>query len=200
MTKNNRKNTRIVGIVFRIVGLIFLMVGAVLTYMTYDFMEYSVATTGTVISVSENYSDDGGVTYRPTIRFVDNTGSKRQAKTFISSSGYNFPIKSDVDILYDTRDPTSLRLDNWFETWGFGIIFLASGIVPLFIASIVGRSGSQKSRNKPAVKARRAPTREANDGYVHMELEELPEDHLRETNYVPAVRRDNSGPTIRRRR
>jgi len=196
----NRKSGRVISIIFRIFGLVLLVVGAVLTFMTYDFLEHSISTTGTVRSIDKSYTDDGGATYRPTIRFLDNTGTKRGAETFISSTEYNYPIKSELDILYDERDPTSLRLDNWFETWGFGIIFLGASIVPLFIASILGRVSREKTGDKPSVKSRRKPTRETNDGYMQMELLEDPEDHRRETDYTPSIRRDNLGPTIRRSR
>lgn len=196
----SRKGARVASIIIRIFGLVFLVSGGVMTFITYNFLETAVPTTGTVVSISKNYSDDGGVTYQPTIRFIDNNGNKHQAETFISSSEYNYPIKSDVDILYDPQNPSSMRLDNWFETWGFGAIFLGVGFGMLIIASIVGRFNRKTPKSATSSKSRRKSTRDANDGYVQMELEERPEDHLRETEYIPTIRRDNSGPTIRRSR
>ena len=188
----NRSGARVVKIVFRIMGLSFLVVGGILTFLAYDFMDNALPTTGRVESVEVNYNDDS-VTYKPTIRFIDYAGRKQFGETFMSSSSYNFEVGSNVDILYDIRNPESLRMDTWLATWGFGVIFLVGSIVPFGITSIIGRFAER--RTKPAPK----PIRTA--GQDEEEMIEIPartkgliaresrSDHERETTYTPTVRR-----------
>ncbi len=79
----NKKDAKVVKIVFRIVGLTMLVIGGGLTYFTYDFMDDALPVQGRVMSVEVNSSDDG-LTYRPTIRFVDFQGRKQTGITFLS--------------------------------------------------------------------------------------------------------------------
>lgn len=193
----SKSGARVAKIVFRIIGLIFMVVGGVLTFLTYDFMGNALPTTGRVESVEVNYNDDN-VTYKPTIRFINYAEREQLGQTFMSSSSYNFEAGSNVDILYDIRNPESLRMDTWFATWGFGVIFLLGSIVPFSIASIIGRFAGRQT--KPAPK--REPKRIRTAGQDEEEMVEIParvrglvsresrSDHEREKNYTPTVRRN----------
>ncbi|MBL4806605.1 MAG: DUF3592 domain-containing protein [Rhodobacteraceae bacterium] len=180
MAKKNQKSGKIISWVFGGIGLIFFLVGGGLTYTTYGFMENSQPTTGQVISVDTNYSDDG-VSYRPTFSFVDVNGNRQQGATFLSSSSYNFAVGSKVDILYDQRDPSSVRLTGWFDTWGFGLIFMVIGGIPMLIAFFIRKRAGTKLPVQTSDPIR--------DKYVRLESPETAEDHARETNYTPTVRR-----------
>lgn len=183
---------RTVKIVFFALGLIFLAIGGVLTALAYDFMDNALPATGTVVSVDTDYSSDS-VTYKPTIRYLDYLGSKQRGETFMSSSSYNFRVGSKVDIMYDLRDPASLRMNTWFATWGFGIVFMAASAIPFIVALLIGIFGKAKTGPEPVVKSSRAKTasvdRDDDDGYVHLKSNESAEDHAREENYTPTVRR-----------
>ena len=198
----SKNGARVFKIIFRIVGFMFLVAGAVLTFLAYDFMNNALPVSGRVVSV-EVISRDDSVSYKPTIRFVDWAGRKQSGQTFISSSKYNFDVGEDVDILYDTRDPESLRMDTWFATWGFGLIFLGASVIPFIVAGIVGRASGRKAKAKPKRKHRRirAVTQVEND-QTEDDMVEIPartkglisresrSDHERETNYTPTVRRN----------
>jgi hypothetical protein len=193
----SKSGARIFKIFFRIIGLFFLVAGAVLTFLAYDFMNNALPTTGRVVSVEVTTSDDG-VSYQPTIRFVDWEGRKQRGQTFMSSGKYNFEIGTDVDILYDIRDPETLRMDTWFATWGFGLIFLGASVIPFFVAGLIGRGSGHKVKAKPKRKPRRARA----VTQVEEDMVEIPgrtkglisresrSDHERETNYTPTVRRN----------
>ncbi len=193
----SKSGARIFKIIFRVMGLIFLVAGAILTFLAYDFMNNALPVSGRVTSV-EVISGDDSVSYKPTIRYVDWEGRKQSGQTFISSSSYNFDIGSSVDILYDIRDPESLRMDTWFATWGFGLIFLGGSVVPFVIAGVIGGFSGRREKAKPKPKSRRARavTQEEDDmveipartkGLVSRESRS---DHERETNYTPTVRRN----------
>jgi hypothetical protein len=177
----------VVKIVFRFVGLIMLVIGGGLTYFTYDFMDNALPVQGQVMSVEVNSSDDG-LTYRPTIRFVDFQGRKQTGITFLSSSNYDFRIGSNVDILYDTRDPQTLRMDTWIATWGIGLIILLGSIVPFFISGVIGRTTAKPKRSRRA----KEPEEEMIEVFGRTKglfALESRSDHDRESNYTPTVRR-----------
>jgi hypothetical protein len=193
----SKNGARVFKIVFRIMGLIFLVAGAILTFLAYDFMNNALPVSGRVVSV-EVITGDDSVSYKPTIRYVDWEGRKQSGQTFISSSSYNFDIGSSVDILYDIRDPESLRMDTWFATWGFGLIFLGGSVIPFVIAGVIGGFSERKVKAKPKRKPRRArAVTQVEDDMVKIPARtkglvsrESRSDHERETNYTPTVRRN----------
>lgn len=143
------------GIFTILIGLIFTAAGGALSYSSYSFSRTAVATSGVVtdveVNLSSNRNGTGGAvtyTYRPTLSFFDQKGAPRSAQTYLSTSGYNFPVGTKLNILYTPEDPSHLRLDNWFALWGFGLIFLSLGIF-LFFGGIGFMVASKKARKTP---------------------------------------------------
>ena len=184
-TKKSGKSSRFIGLIFTLIGLSFVVVGGAITYATYGFMENSISTTGQVLGVAANTSE-GSTTYQPTFGYVDTDGQLQQGTTSLSASGYNFAIGKKMEILYDSRDFSEVRLNTWFSTWGFGVIFLAAGIVPLLIGQFIRKLGKSPPRRAGVDTRRHKAVR---DKYVRLESPESDEDHQRETNYKPTVRR-----------
>jgi len=189
---NTNKGAKTAKTILRIIGLLFLVAGGVFTFFAFDFVDNALPTTGTVVSVEVDYSDDG-VTYQPTIRFIDFEGRKQSGETFMASSNYDFEVGSKVDILYDIREPSSLRMDTWFAKWGLGAIFMAGSALPFFISGLIGRFSRTK---KPAKPRRARPAARDEEEMVRIPARvkgliarESREDHERETNYAPTVRR-----------
>ncbi len=176
--------------VFSGVGAVIMAVGAVLLFVTADFMSNAEPVIGTVVSI-DIVTNNQSRTYRPTIRFLDNTGQKRRAQTFLASTSYNFDTGEKLDIFYDTRDPSSIRLNSWFSLWGMGIIFAATGLITIItgqiIASALGRKLLATATGRPA-QPRTAP--EKSRKYAHV---------TQHDRTPPSVRR-NTNPTVRRRR
>lgn len=185
--KTKGKSGRFIGLIFTLIGLIFFAVGAALTYSTYDFMNSALTTTGQVISVDSSYTD-GTTTYQPTFTYFDTEGKKHQGTPFISSSSYNFDIGAKMDILYDSRDPTSVRLNGWFSTWGFGILFMISGIIPILIGGFIRKLGKKNAVRR--IRHTQPEPDDRPDKYVTLDSPESEEDHRRETEYTPTVRRN----------
>jgi hypothetical protein len=193
----NRKGVGIIKFLFRLMGLALLIGGGILTLVTYEFMDNALPATGSVVSVEVNYGDDS-VTYKPTIRYVDHSGRKQRGETFLSSSNYDFRVGSKVNILYDTRNPEKLRMDTWFATWGFGIVFMMASIIPFIIASIINRFSGRKIAPKPARGKRENRTSDKNEEEMieirgrtkGLVSHESRSDHEREQNYTPTVRRN----------
>jgi len=181
--KPKRNKSKVAYVILSFMAFSFMAAGGVLTYFSYDFSENAIPTSGIVLEVDASYND-GSTTYSPTFAYVDFNGNKHAGQPFLSSSSYNFPLGSRVAILYDRRDPRSLRVDSWFAVWGFSLVFLAAGLVMTIIAAVLRRvSGGQKAAAsaKPGRKIRSRST-----GADKFESEE---DHQRETKYTPTVRR-----------
>jgi len=182
------KNPKVISIILMVAGSIFFVGGGILTFFSYDFMENSASVKGTVVSVEVSHGDNS-TTYKPTIRYLGLDGQKHVGRTFMSSSSYNFDVNARVDIRYDIRTPSSIRMDTWFATWGFGIVFLAASVIPFVIAGVVA---ARTGRRKPTVTSspmRVNPARDTDDGYMNMKTRESAAEHAREDNYKPTVRR-----------
>ncbi|MEE9454555.1 MAG: DUF3592 domain-containing protein [Paracoccaceae bacterium] len=195
------KTTRSVRRVLGVLGFIFLLAGAGLMVNSFIFKSNALEVTGTVVAVGKNYSDEGGVTYQPTFRFLDAEGNKHRAQTSLSSSRYNYKIGERVDILYDQRDPSNIRVDSWFSVWGFAAIFAVFlgvfGASFLFVTKLLKRKVSRgmaelkysyerQSFGREVEHAKENLKESRKDRLVSMETAE---DHAREENYRPTVRR-----------
>lgn len=191
MGKSKKKSAHFAIYILAFMAFVFISIGGAFSYFSYDFSNYAIATTGTVVNVEASYSD-GSTTYKPTIAYVDYNGDKRSGQTFLSSSTYNFSRGSMVDILYDTRDTQSLRMDSWFALWGFGLIFLITGLVLAGIALVIKRASGKSRRGSSASRSRQPEsTSAAKYSYSSNSADdfESEEDHRRETEYKPTVRR-----------
>lgn len=146
MKRSSRQlDSKWVGRLFILVGSIFFIVGGFLLWGAYDFMQTAQRTTGVVLSVDRivtRDSDGTSVTYSPTFRYADLSGALHESSPSLRSSAYNFPIGSEVEILFDPAQPTTIRVDGFFSTWGFPGAFAAFGA--LFI--VIGAVASWKIR------------------------------------------------------
>lgn len=161
------------GIFTILLGLIFTAVGGGLSYSAYSFSRTSVATSGVVtdveVKLSSNSTGSGSwisYTYRPTVSFYDQSGAPQSAQTYLSSSGYNYPVGTKLKILYTPEDPSHLRLDNWFALWGFGLISLGLGLL-FFFGGIGFMVASKKAKNQPDAPG--APRKTAHFSYSSAE-------------------------------
>lgn len=191
----NKKKSPLLVILFTIIGLGFLAAGIGLTITAYDFSENATSTTGAVVSVEVNYGENS-TTYRPTIRFLDFAGRKQRSTTFLSSSNYNYDVGQKIDIIYDVRDPSKMRIDSWFAIWGLGFIFLVVGAVlsVVMISVSIKRRSSSRASSVSSTRDRFSKTMEdhtpeTSRKYVSHASRETAEDHAREENYTPTVRR-----------
>lgn len=134
MAKSSKQKNRIIALLVVLFGLIFAATGGGLTFYAYTFSKTAIPTSGVVVDMEVSWSSSGSSsnssspTYKPTISFFDQNGTAQRAQTFLSSSGYNYPMGTKLNILYNPDKPSSLRIDSWFAVWGFGLIFLVIGV------------------------------------------------------------------------
>ncbi len=182
-------------------GGIFLLIGAGLLVSSYNFYNNALYATGTVVSVEVNNSSDG-TTYRPTLRYLDYRGQKQRGTTFLSSSGYDFEVGEKMEILYDMRDPTSIRINNWLELWGLGAIFATVGGVVVLGAMVIGRGKGRKRAPQDRIAGgSRAPAPAGKNMRRTIKAEKVKPAHVMEHNTPPIKPRAlDRSPTVRRRR
>ncbi len=147
MKQPKKANPRITIYILAFIAVIFVGTGGAFFYFANDFSRNAIGVTGTVIDISVSYSDNS-TTYQPTISYVDAQGNKQIGQTFLTSSSYNYPRGSKVYILYDTRTPGDIRIDNWFSLWGLPMVFLGVGLLLAFIAVMVALAAKKR---KPEV-------------------------------------------------
>ncbi|NOR63853.1 MAG: DUF3592 domain-containing protein [Rhodobacteraceae bacterium] len=161
MAKPKKQKTRIIAILVVLFGLIFTATGGGLTVFSYTFSQVAVATSGNVVDIEVNWSssssgNSSAPTYKPTISFFDKNGTEQRAQTFLSSSSYNYPIGTKLNILYNPENPSSLRIDSWFALWGFGLIFLTIGLLIMlgggifFVATKRTKAGQPTPETAPS--------------------------------------------------
>lgn len=140
--KDPVKVAKLVRLVFMSVGLIFFCVGSYMLFDTYKFMQTSQTTTGVVLSVDRvvTQDEDGtSITYSPVFRYEDANGAPFTGSPALRSSGYNFPIGSEVAIRFDPTNPQDVRVDGLFSIWAFGGIFAFMGALFTLVGFFVPR-------------------------------------------------------------
>ncbi|MCQ3032709.1 DUF3592 domain-containing protein [Pseudomonas syringae] len=146
--------------IFLAIGLPML-IGAVLSYHgTSSFLEDALSAEGTITDFEEHYND-GSVTYRPIVQFVDNND---QLIEFISSTGRGrsvYSLDEKVGVVYSPLNSQIASLDSFFSLWGATLITTILGVsfssVSIFIF-LIGRLRNRKNgylqRDGVAVNAR----------------------------------------------
>ncbi|MBY8975585.1 DUF3592 domain-containing protein [Rhodobacteraceae bacterium NNCM2] len=139
-------------IAFGLMALLFAGIGGWQAYDVARFMEVAQPARGTVVSVDVEHSDDG-VSYTPTITYEDAAGAPQSGETHISSSGYDYPIGQQVDILYHPDWPGEVRINSFVSLYLLPMIFLFVGLFLLVLVTI----GVVKMRSGKATSAAPAP-------------------------------------------
>ena len=132
----------------KFVSVALMILGISLSYNAYGFAKNAERAVGLVLDQNRTDLDDGPV-FRPLIAFIDQNNVKQNVQTSIASSKYNFPNGSQVDILFDTRNPDIMHIDNWYENWGFGAYAFAIGLGLFFLTGLVWKI-LFRARTKPA--------------------------------------------------
>ncbi len=146
--------------IFIAIGLPML-IGAVFDYYsTVSFLESALSAEGTITDFEEHYND-GSVTYRPVVEFVD---SNNQLIEFISSTGRGrsvYSLGEKIGVVYSPSNPQQASLDSFFSLWGttlittiLGASFFSVGIFIFLIGKFKQRKNGYLQRDGVAVNAR----------------------------------------------
>src|SRR5262245_48073517 len=108
--------------------------GGIYSYLsTGDFIAEAASAPGVVIGLEREQDADGGATYYPRVQFEAN-GRSYQFRGQVGSGYGTFRVGEQVEVLYDTADPQSARINSFFQLWFFplflgmvGSVFTALG-------------------------------------------------------------------------
>lgn len=129
---------------FSAVAVLLLLAGAVVLFFSIRFANASETAVGTVVEVSakqdcdrRNNRRECDDVYRPTITYTTAAGEEITFTSNTSSSEWNFPIGTEVNVRYDPANPQGARMDGWFSTWGAPTIVGGLGILFTVVAVIL---------------------------------------------------------------
>ena len=134
---------RLIGRIFALVGALLLSIGGWLLSDVYRFSASAHATKAVVVSVKRHRtSSDSGLRYTffPTFRYTDAAGAERVAQVRIGSDGYNYPVGSEVPILFDPEDPEDVRVAEGSDIWMMGVIATILGVAFVGLGVVMTRS------------------------------------------------------------
>ncbi len=124
--------------------LIFVGFGGYMLFDAIRFIGVAQEAVGTVVDI-DIHSDSDGTTYTPTFQFTDEGGQIRTGRTHISSSGYDYAMGAQEEILFDPHAlDADVRVNGVFSLWGLPVIFSTVGL--LVFAGLL--FGLRMSRNR----------------------------------------------------
>ena len=126
----------LIGTIFLIIGLCFLTTGVVLGLMTSNFVDHSLQTKATVVSLQTIKNKDGE-TFAPIFKFLDMGGREHTITSHSSSSPAGFSVGETVQILYSPSDPEDARIDTLWQLWGIPLIFGPLGGVFALVGAVL---------------------------------------------------------------
>ena len=183
------------------VPVLFLLFGLGFVAEAVLFVSGAQSTRGQVVEIRRNY-DDGSVNYTPTIRYSRGDGQTYEAETHIASSGYDYDLGTQVDILYSDDDPYVVRIDSFFSLYGVGLVFAVFGAVFLRIITWVRRRAQAGAPAGAAITVAERMREE-----LHLRQDQEQEERHAEPTATDAGKREHAHapkpkqtPTIRRMR
>lgn len=133
-------------VIFTLIGL-GMLAGAFFSFQsTSSFLETAAAKTGVVTDLLYSRSSDSSA-YYPVVRFEDEQGRPVEFQSSSGSNPASYSRGEGVRVLFTPGDPSSARIDGFFELWGVTLIvgglgmafFLVGG--GMFVVPAI-RSGS----------------------------------------------------------
>lgn len=173
--------------IFRFFAFLLIILGVWQVFSDVTFSMRALPRSGFVIDLIEAESIAGaGVT--PVIGFFDAAGSKYIGYLDAVYDPGAFIIAQEVPILYDTANPEIIKLATGFHPVKNGAVSIIIGGGLFFLLGKFSRR-PRKLRNPQAGQPSKAPMHALKKRPAPLPSPESAEDHAREVNYKPTVRR-----------
>ena len=137
-------NRQTCGWIFISLGCVALVAALVAAHHTWQFTRVALRTNGTITemrvqkgTVRVQRDSEDVVTYHPTFRFEDASGSQHVVSSSFGSSPPAFQVGQAVGVLYRGDDPQSARIDTFWQVWGWAGFFGIMGAVQLTVGLLV---------------------------------------------------------------
>lgn len=118
--------------VFGTIGAALLVQGAIQGRERYPIFRDNVPTRGTLVELHEEKSGESSViTYFPVVEFSTRSTARMRFRSDAGSEGApEYEVGTEVDVLYDPRDPMHARIGSFTQLWA---VPLATGCIGLTI-------------------------------------------------------------------
>jgi len=127
----------VIGKIMIILGFVVLFIAVAATLHTWHFTRIAKRATGTVVEMlQQTDKDSGSVSYAPTFRFQDATGTQHTVTSSLYSSPPEFHVGDNVAVLYRSDDPQTARIDSRMQVWGLPIVLVILGSIELPIGFV----------------------------------------------------------------
>lgn len=164
----------------RLAALALIMFGLYTAWNTYQFTQVAQSARGVV---TEIYPSEYVIGQSAVIEFRDKKRGLTDGYIQFVISEEPLEVGQRVDILYNPYDTWEAQLDNPYSIW---FIPGAAILLGLFIRLIIRKGKRRVAKRRRAEKPHEIQSR---TDYKHLPSNETPENHARESNFVPTVRR-----------
>jgi hypothetical protein len=122
-------------------GLLGFLIATVWFVQRAHFELDAHSTISEVLEVIPDEQRDGPTVYALKLKWVDHLGTTHVTVPMVSSSSYDVPVGSELDISYDPNDPNDVRVQTVKGPWYFPkLILLGSALSLLFGWFVRGRA------------------------------------------------------------
>ena len=105
---------------------------------TQRFVANADVAPGVVIELLRSRDSDGGVMYKPLVRYETAAGATVEFASGMASRPASYDVGEAVTVLYDASQPSKARIKGPFALWGLATIFAGLGGVFSLIGGSVG--------------------------------------------------------------
>ena len=125
------------GIMILVIGGIGLLVSLCSWIYTVHFTHVAARASDTVIEMQQKTNRHGCVSYVPTFRFRDATGSQHTVSSGFFQSSPEFHARDVVPVLYLRDDPQTARINSFWQMWGLPAMAGIIGSISFVVGFVV---------------------------------------------------------------
>lgn len=111
------------------IGIFMLVIAVMMTIATRSFVKRAVRVPGVITELIPVSSDDGGQTWKPSVRFRGLDGVDYAYTESFSQNPAPYAVGETVQVLYLRDDPDDARIDSFSSLWAAQVILGVLGTV-----------------------------------------------------------------------
>jgi len=132
-------------------AVLFLAGAVCFVHRNHSFNASAVRAEGTIVELIESASSDSHRRmYTPVFTYRDRNGTEYRHKSSHSSYPPIGEVGDKIEVLYDPKDPSRVKINTFFGNWGVPLILGGIGLVDAIVGLAflaVSRSGCGRTEN-----------------------------------------------------
>ena len=118
-------------------AIFLIAIGVPSLFATIDFLQHSERVEARVVSSAPHNNPNGKVSYCPVLSYTTGAGATLLSEAADVCEDSPFRTGETMPILYDTHDPTKIRVDSLLGIWGTPIFTLGTGALVAVLVVVV---------------------------------------------------------------